>query len=298
VMYGTWLIPWRAPPPSLGAAVSRLSTLGFWSVTLIAATGVYALLSNLWGPQALAATPYGLALLVKLALVCAVLAAGAVNRWVVIPALRRPGAAGALGAVIKTESLLLLAVLGVTSVLVVQPPPTTAPTLSQPLSFREATADAWIVEGTIERRDPGRFAVDLRVNDARGSPAPPEASVELTLQMTEHAMAPVRTTLAPVGPGAYRGAFFLPMTGRWQMSVRAGAHTAQVPIQTEEAMFIRPLRTWRAILPAAALIAVGMGCVAFGLRRLGNGQGGGWVPLGAGAAVFIAGVLLAVRAAG
>jgi hypothetical protein len=115
--------------------------------------------------------------------------------------------------------------------------------------------------------------------------------------MTEHEMTPVRTTLGEVRPGAYRGTFFLPMTGQWQMTVRAGAHTAQVPVQTVDAVFIQPISPWGAMLPTAALLAAGMGFVMFGLRRAGASRSGWWQPLGGGTALFIIGVVWALRAA-
>lgn len=76
LVYGAWLVPWQASGTavlSVERAVGRLSTVGAWGVTLIVATGVYASLKNLWGPLALTGTPYGRALLIKLAVVAMVL---------------------------------------------------------------------------------------------------------------------------------------------------------------------------------------------------------------------------------
>jgi len=89
-------------------AVGRLSTVGFWSAMLVAATGVYASLSRVWGPRALVDTPYGRVLLVKLAAVTVVAVVAATNRWVLLPSLARGATAPRLGRSVKIESMLLL----------------------------------------------------------------------------------------------------------------------------------------------------------------------------------------------
>jgi putative copper export protein len=297
--YGAWLLPWRpseAATPSATDAVGRLSAVGGWGVTLILATGVYASLKNLWGPRALTETPYGRALLIKLALVVVVLGVAAVNRWVLIPSLNRRLRGARLGALMKVESLLLLAVLGVTAVLVSQSPPGSPPTLPRPLTVREA-AGPWMVHGTLERRDPGRFAIDLDVRDATGAAVPSQVAVDLTLTMVEHEMPPVRTALAEIRPGAYHGTFSLPMTGPWQMLVRTGPYSARIPIQTEDAVFIQPIAPWSVMLPAVALLAAGASFAILGLRRVGGGVPGAWLRVGLGAACLLLGVVLAIRAA-
>ena len=299
IAYGAWILLWSAPDtaaPSFESAARRLSTIGLWCVTLISATGVYASLKNIWGPQALTGTPYGRALLVKLTVVSVVAAIAAVNRWVLLPSLTRGAPAGGLGRLLKVESLLLLAVLGVTAVLVTQEPPRRAPTLSRPFAFNE-TAGPLMLRGTLERRDPGRFALELDVHDATGAVSSVGVALDLTLIMLEHEMTPVKTVLTEVRPGTYRGMFFLPMTGRWQMTVQAGPYKAQIPVQTEDAVFIQPLRPWRVMLPGVALFVVGVGVVARSLCRLGAGKRGWRLPMGAGTALVIIGIVLAVRAA-
>jgi putative copper export protein len=298
LVYGAWLIPWRASGParaSVERAAARLSTVGLWCVTLIAATGVYASLVQLWGPRALTDTPYGRVLLIKLAVVSSVAAVAAINRWVVLPSLARGPAAARLGGLVKVESLLLLAVLGVTAVLVSQPPPGPPPTLSRPLTFR-TTVGPWTARGTVERRDPGRFAIDLSLQGTPGAPAPTVSAVSLTLTMLDMQMAPVETGLAEVRPGVYQGRFFLPMSGRWQMTIHAGGSTARVPIRTDETVFIRPLSPWKVVLPGVAVVLVGLGLVIAGLRRMGAGVRGSLSELGAGVMLVIIGVVLAVRA--
>jgi copper transport protein len=300
LVYGAWLVPWRVSGPARAAvegAATRLSTVGLWCVALIAATGVYASLVQLWGPRALTETPYGRVLLIKLAVVSSVAAVAAINRWVVLPSLARGSAAGRLGGLVKIESLLLLTVFGVTAVLVSQPPPGPPPTLSRPLTFRSAVGP-WTARGTVERRDPGRFAIELRLQGTPGAPAPAVGVVSLMLTMLDMQMAPVETQLAEVRPGVYQGRFFLPMTGQWQMTIHAGDSTARVPIRTDETVFIQPLSPWRVVLPGVAVILVGLCLVVAGLRRMGAGVRGSLSELGAGVTLVIIGVVLAARAVG
>ncbi len=298
LVYGAWLLQWSASDATranIERAAARLSTVGLWSVTLIAGTGVYASLVHLWGPRALTDTPYGRALLVKLATVSAVAAVAAVNRWVLIPSLSRQKTAARLGGLVKTESLLVLVVLGVTAVLVSQPPPGPPPTLSRALVF-QSNVGPWTARGTIERRDPGRFAVEMRLQNSAGAPISTGSAVTLTLTMLDMEMAPVGTRLVEVRPGVYQGRIFLPMTGRWEMAIHAGGSTARVPIQTEETVFIQPLSPWKVVLPGVAVVLLGLAFVIMGLRRMGAGAAGSWQGVGVGVALVFTGLVLAIRA--
>jgi copper transport protein len=58
-------------------AVRRFSTVATFAVVVLACTGLYAALLHVPNPQALLATPYGRALIVKLALVSLLLGVGA-----------------------------------------------------------------------------------------------------------------------------------------------------------------------------------------------------------------------------
>jgi putative copper export protein len=298
LLYGAWLLPWRSRAPDgvpISYAVERLSVVGLWSLTLMAATGVYASLARLWGPRALVETPYGRVLVIKLAVVAAVAAAAAVNRWILVPALARDRGTARLGGLMKVESLLMLGVIGVTSVLVSQAPPGPPPTLSRPLVFQSAVGP-WPVRGTIERRDPGRFTAELRFQGTPAAPAPHDATVRLTLTMLDMDMTPVEAQLAEVRPGTYQGRFFLPMTGRWRMVIHTGAGTASVPIRTEDSVFSQPLSPWGVVLPGAAAALLGLGTVAVGLRRSGTGAGGSWRLPAAGVALVVLGIVLGIRA--
>ncbi|PZN07056.1 MAG: hypothetical protein DIU69_12290, partial [Bacillota bacterium] len=90
---GLWrfaLIPWnRVPVADVAAAVRRFSTLGALSVLSLSGTGVLAAYRNVYGAEALARSPYGQALAVKLAVIGVLLGIAAVNRFVLSPVLER-----------------------------------------------------------------------------------------------------------------------------------------------------------------------------------------------------------------
>ena len=111
-------------------------------------------------------------------------------------------------------------------------------------------------------------------------------------------MPSVGVTLAEIRPGTYQGSLFLSMAGRWQMVIHAGGSTAQIPIRTEETVFIQPMSPWRVVLPGVAVVLVGLGFVVMGLRRLGAGVRGSWPEMGAGGVLVIIGVVWAIRAVG
>jgi mono/diheme cytochrome c family protein len=155
-----------------------------------------------------------------------------VNRWVLVPAVSRRGGAGRLGRMVKAESLVVLVVLGVTGVLTSQAPPQRLATLTSVITFDE-TVGPWKVEGTVTPRLPDGLEVTFAVRDQTGQPAPPALQPEIVLEMLDHPMSPLTIRAAQVAAGVYRKALPLPMTGRWQVSIRfaEGAVDIMVPAQ-------------------------------------------------------------------
>jgi uncharacterized membrane protein len=110
----------------LAGIVSRFSPLALAGAGLLAVSGLTGAWTYLFGsPGAVAASPYGLTLLVKLSLIAPLLAAGFVNYRIVRPALRAdggmvaPGATAALGRLCRmielevTAAVLVVAVAGI-----------------------------------------------------------------------------------------------------------------------------------------------------------------------------------------
>jgi putative copper export protein len=99
-------------------SVRRFSKVATTAVVILASTGLYAILLHVPSPQALGATPYGRALLVKLGLLTFVLAIGAANFLL--------RGRGPFGRLVVLELLLALGVFIATGFLTSLPPASTA----------------------------------------------------------------------------------------------------------------------------------------------------------------------------
>jgi putative copper resistance protein D len=128
-------------------AVRRFSTLGLLAVATLIASGVYAVFQQVGSVPALFGTVYGRWLLLKLALLAALLAIAYVNRTRLRPQLERVSVDGGehnvrfnqvlarLGRFVLVEVLLVAAILGVVAVLGLATPARHA-TVTWPLPFR------------------------------------------------------------------------------------------------------------------------------------------------------------------
>jgi putative copper export protein len=119
------------PQRDVGVLVSRFSLLALASVSLLILTGVLAGLRRLRLVDDLYETPYGLAVLVKVALLALAVVLGARNLLVHGPLLRRSGAATARRHLIRNSGLevaLVAGILASTAVLTALVPPAQAAT--------------------------------------------------------------------------------------------------------------------------------------------------------------------------
>lgn len=124
VFYSALLPAWGRGEASaeLVRVLDRVSSLGLACTLLLTMTGVYASLLHLARPAELTGTPYGLALTLKLALVGTILLIAGLNRWWLLPALRRGHSRG-LGQALRLEALLLVGVFAATGLLTTRPLP-------------------------------------------------------------------------------------------------------------------------------------------------------------------------------
>jgi copper transport protein len=99
-------------------SVRRFSAVATTAVAVLACTGLYAAVLHVPSPQALVATPYGRALLAKLALLALVLAVGASNLLL--------RGRGPFGRLVVVELLLALGLFLATGFLTSVPPPSSA----------------------------------------------------------------------------------------------------------------------------------------------------------------------------
>ena len=126
-VFAAALVVLRGEPDPIDCAryAARLSTLATAALVGVAATGVAVAWHGLGGSLAplapAAASSWGLALDVKLALVAIAVALGGFNRFVVLP--RMPGASARFARVLRVEAGVLLAVLAVAAWLAGGEPP-------------------------------------------------------------------------------------------------------------------------------------------------------------------------------
>jgi copper transport protein len=221
----------RLEPPErtrlLGALLLRFSPLALGCVVALAATGaLQALIDMGWSLSALTDTPFGRAVLIKVALLVALVGLGAVNRQRVVPGLRRladggapPGAAGRLlRRTLRGEVALVVIVLGVTSALVSYAPPVSA--ASGPVS-RTTRMGPIELQTTVDPARVGANQMHVYLFDAKSGAAYTKTK-ELTVQaaLPDKNIGALKVTMHQAGPGHYvADAFSLVPKGDWQLTV-------------------------------------------------------------------------------
>ncbi len=235
LVYLAWLPVWPdrgGPDAKLVAAVRRVSLLGLIGVGILVFTGIYASILHLWGVAALTDTPYGHALLYKVGVVIVILGLAAANRWLLVPNISRPRSANTLARLVKVESLLIVAVLGLTGLLTSRPTPEPPATIARVVTFSER-AGQWTVRGTLAPRLPHGLDLTFAVRDAVGNPPPESLVPEAVLTALDHEMAPTILRVPRVGPGVFRVTAPLPMAGRWQVAIRLPDGTVRIAAQAQ-----------------------------------------------------------------
>jgi len=113
------------PRDRLEGLVRRFSMLAGWCLAAVVASGIYNSWTEIGSLGALWTTPYGEILGAKIALVLAVVAPGAANRYVIVPRLAADTGAPTtrLSAYVAWEAALGLLVLGCTALLTQSSPP-------------------------------------------------------------------------------------------------------------------------------------------------------------------------------
>ena len=235
----------RTAPDVLGRAVVRFSTLAVFAVVAVVGAGIGMALIVLPAIGDLVQTGYGLAIVTKALLVVPVVVLGAYNRRRLVPAMspwepsesssertmQRGSAApeqlrARLGRIVSAELVLLLAVVGVTSVLVTRspiasssaPPPATAvpaEAVELPLS-----GDAGTVLFTVAPGLAGQNEISLALRDPAGQPLDP---IDVpTVELTEPALGlgPLRPVVHPLSVGEYHVIADIPLAGTYEMVVR------------------------------------------------------------------------------
>ena len=221
------------PHQASAASLRRWSVTAYGCVAALVVTGEYQASRQLAPVQALWSTSYGLALLVKLALIAVMLAAAALaqRRIQRLAPDRDRFAHGDVATMVarsvRVESTLAVLVLAVTAVLVSQPPGNT--TYGPPVTLTAPSGPDTVrirVDSTLHGRE--QFAFEIV--DAAGRPAPVES---ITATLSSPTVAALAVKVAPAVPatdGRWSGwrsaAVAVPEAGVWTLNVDVGIDQA------------------------------------------------------------------------
>jgi copper transport protein len=226
--------PEQARPALLAGLISRFSGIAVWCVGLLALTGLYQSWVAVGQPEGLTRTPYGNALLVKLALVVPLLLLGGFNLLVARPGLVRTAreqarqAAARIGAqarrlqlVVAGEVALAFAVLLVTGILTNLAPAREALLEMGRPQTRSTQLGNLNVTLTVDPAVAGLNTYDLAIAEAGGRAVTDAERVALRFLHTVHDMGEIEAVLQPRGDGHYttQGSY-LSMAGLWEVEAR------------------------------------------------------------------------------
>ncbi|MEA2382403.1 MAG: copper transport protein [Solirubrobacteraceae bacterium] len=210
----------------LAAVLLRFSPIALGCVVALAATGTAQALIDMGGLSPLTTTAFGRAVLIKVALLLALVAVGAVNRQRVVPALKGlaaggepPGAAGrVLRRTLRGEVALVIVVLGVTSALVSYAPPVA--TGSGPVS-KTTTMGPIELQATIDPARVGANQMHVYLFDRKtGAAYTKTKELGVDAALPGKGIGPLKVLMHQAGPGHYvADAFQLIPGGTWQLTV-------------------------------------------------------------------------------
>lgn len=225
-------------PVTVADEVRSFSRLATVTIVAVAAAGVVLALIEIGSISGLVQTAYGRLVLAKVGLLVALGVLGAFNHFRLVPALvKRPDRVarwGYLHRTLRLEALALVAVLGVTGVLVDAVPAKTALDAKAVYSA-EAKLGSGSLNLVIDPARTGPTALHTYLLDAQGRPDDDVAGVEVALTQPKLGIGPVITELHRAGPGHFvaNGTLF-GVPGRWTVTVRV-----RVDEFTEQAAVLR-----------------------------------------------------------
>lgn len=227
-------------PTAAAAAVAGFSRMAAVLVALVGLAGVLMAWRILKSWSALFGTGYGLALIAKVAAVLVVLAIAGWNRYRLVPAIAaqpEPAATAwpTLRRTVRTEALLLVAVVATTGVLVTQSPVISEATPSE--QDTALTADLGSGQATVQLtpRRVGVNSLELTIVDANRRPVEPLTPPELRITLPAGEIGPLDRQLSQTGPGRYESITEFPLPGDWiiEISVRTSKYEnpiARIPV--------------------------------------------------------------------
>jgi copper transport protein len=218
--------------------LSRFSTLAGGVVLAVAASGSFLAWRILGSWAGLVETSWGWLLLAKIAIALTVAGIGGWNRWRVLPVVReatgfddRERAAAVVTRTVRVEAALLVALLGVTGVLVNESPrPAPATVEAGATGVGAAALGDLKVLAVLDPRHTGSNTLLVQVQDAAGEPYDPPSNPVVELRTDGLDIGEV--TLEPVGAGTYRGEVVLPRAGEWEVQVGLALSRFDNPVTT------------------------------------------------------------------
>jgi copper transport protein len=304
---------WTAPPgvrrEALAALVPRFSLLASLCVGTVLITGSYNAWAQVMVLPALS-TPYGVTLLVKLALVLPLLGCGALNLLWVRPRLAREDKAGHwLRWTVTVEALLLALILGAVGILTSLEPARQVAAQQgsaseRPLTFQD-TVEGVHVTLTLTPGRVGLNRVVVALTDRRGAPVRHASQVELRLSTLEADVGESTAFVAAQGDGTYMlDGVLLSLVGQWQIQLvvrRPDAFDARTAFRfavtaggERGSATITPTHRTGNLLWGGALFLLGGLFIATGFPLRRRGTSTGRLVMGAGVAYGVVALLFLV----
>ncbi len=208
------------------AAFSRLATV---SILALGLAGIALSWTQVRSPDALLTTTYGRTLLVKLAIVAAVLAVGIYNNRVLVPSITgdkpgsepdREGAWRRLGRTVRWEVLGIVLAVGVTAFLVNLQPAAEAAGVTGPYSTFVDFGDGEL-NVVIDPNRAGLNQMHAYILTAEGLLADDTSQVTFEITMPSEEIGPFIRTPIQAGPGHYiHTGHEMALPGEWELLVR------------------------------------------------------------------------------
>jgi copper transport protein len=240
-----WLtLRWRrahdADAVETAGVVARFSRLATGGILVVGAAGAALSWSEVRAVSALTGTSYGLLLLAKIVVVGWVALLGAYNHFRLVPAIEggkaKTGTA-LLQSTLRVEAVALVAVVAITSVLVVLTP-ARASTEGGVVEEIVQLGEVGSVQLVVSPAKAGVNQIHLYTYDPSGRPADIAASVTLVLSLPAAGLGPIEREAVRAGPAHLQlDGSDLAVGGRWEITVRAridrfneATGTATVPV--------------------------------------------------------------------
>jgi copper transport protein len=227
----------RVDAGPLAVLVRRFSNAALVAVAVVSASGVVMAWIVLPTVGELTSTGYGLALVMKVALVIVVIALGAFNRWLLVPSVSGPDARLRLKQIVSAELGLLAVVVGTTAVLVTRSPVASSAAVPAPASGPVAEpagptttaapqvttvelSDGGSVEVSVTPAQVGTNRVDLVVRDREGRVINPIEAPSAEFEQIDLGIGPLRPDVTPTYIGEYTMDADLAVAGEWEVTIR------------------------------------------------------------------------------